>query len=340
MGNTAGPSQAGELHRFKTSIPEARRPTACRWQSGRSGKWHFYRQLDRWRIWTVFRQCNGQERCQRNLPLHCGWDTPYWPTYERFRRLRYSRGYRFENSLNEKTNSVVFPASGASSSPGCALRASECAPTGDRRRGAEYGCTRIEPHHPRLQPSCQCRALHELCDHVHRCNAGNGVLDRNTDRAGWNNYLRWNTRPIHELGRMGCRGEFRLHHHALEWRELGSVLHLSGGKWWRRRRGSHQPELAHWTAEPRSGSQFTVTPSGTNLNIAANNPGGGTINAPLVATSSTTSAFIVQGLPLGNGNADVTSCPYTVQADTTGPATTVDRGTVIEVNSRAPAQSL
>ena len=156
----------------------------------------------------------------------------------------------FENSLNEKTNSVVFPTSGASSGPGCALRASECAPTGDRRRGAEYGCTRIEPHHPRLQPSCQRRALHELCDHVHRRNAGNGVLDRNTDRAGWNNYLRWNTRPIHELGRMGCRGEFRLHHHALEWRELGSVLHLSGGKWWRRRRGSHQPELADWAAEP------------------------------------------------------------------------------------------
>ena len=82
-----------------------------------------------------------------------------------------------------------------------------------------------------------------------------------------------------------------------------------------------------------AGANITVTPSGTNLNIAANNPGGGTINAPLVATSSTTSAFIVQGLPLGNGNADVTSCPYTVQADTTGPATTVDRGTVIEVNS-------
>ena len=52
-----------------------------------------------------------------------------------------------------------------------------------------------------------------------------------------------------------------------------------------------------------------------------------------MATGSTTSAFTVQGLPLGNGNADVTSCPYTVQADTTGPATTVDRGTVIEVNS-------
>jgi hypothetical protein len=60
-------------------------------------------------------------------------------------------------------------------------------------------------------------------------------------------------------------------------------------------------------------------------------PGGGIINAVLSATSPTTSSFNVQGLPLGNGGAAVTSCPYTVQADTTG--TTVDRGTVLVFNS-------
>src|SRR5271166_2475945 len=59
--------------------------------------------------------------------------------------------------------------------------------------------------------------------------------------------------------------------------------------------------------------------------------GGGIINDVLTATSSSTSVFAPQGLPLGNGGAPVTSCPYTVAPDTA--TTTKDRGTTIVFNS-------
>ena len=64
--------------------------------------------------------------------------------------------------------------------------------------------------------------------------------------------------------------------------------------------------------------------------------GGGNIygtitNSVFTANNSLAATFNVQGLPLGNGGAPVTSCPYTVQPDTA--VTTVDRGTVLVVNS-------
>jgi hypothetical protein len=61
---------------------------------------------------------------------------------------------------------------------------------------------------------------------------------------------------------------------------------------------------------------------------------GGIINSIATATGPSSSIFRVIGLPLGNGNADVTSCPpYVVQADGGSPIATIDRGTVLEINS-------
>lgn len=59
--------------------------------------------------------------------------------------------------------------------------------------------------------------------------------------------------------------------------------------------------------------------------------GGGVVNNILTATSASASSFLPVGIPLGNGGSAVSTCPYTVKPDTS--ITTVDRGTVIELNS-------
>jgi hypothetical protein len=58
----------------------------------------------------------------------------------------------------------------------------------------------------------------------------------------------------------------------------------------------------------------------------------GTItNSVISVVNGSAPIATVQGLPLGNGNADVSSCPYTIAADSA--TTTLDRGTTIEFSS-------
>jgi len=73
------------------------------------------------------------------------------------------------------------------------------------------------------------------------------------------------------------------------------------------------------------------SPTGTWQLAGGGSAGGGIINDILTATGVASSAFTPPGIPLGNAGAAVSSCPYTVQADTA--STTLDRGTVIELNS-------
>jgi len=62
--------------------------------------------------------------------------------------------------------------------------------------------------------------------------------------------------------------------------------------------------------------------------------GGGIIGSLLTASSPTASVFQVGGVPLGNGNAPVTTCaPYVVKADGGSPVATLDRGTLIVIQS-------
>jgi hypothetical protein len=80
---------------------------------------------------------------------------------------------------------------------------------------------------------------------------------------------------------------------------------------------------------PGSGTQYAVADWATSSTL-------GSIYSTLFgqilqAQNGAAPAWSVQGLPLGNGGVQVTSCPYTVQADTS--TSILDRGTVLVFNS-------
>src|SRR5271166_3975492 len=75
----------------------------------------------------------------------------------------------------------------------------------------------------------------------------------------------------------------------------------------------------------------TATGYEVQQGAGANGCGGGIINDVCTVTSATTSAPLPQGIPLGNSGSAVSSCPYTVLADSA--TTTKDRGTALEFNS-------
>lgn len=68
--------------------------------------------------------------------------------------------------------------------------------------------------------------------------------------------------------------------------------------------------------------------------VTGGSVGGGITNFVYTAVNSTTGLFAPVGIPIGNGGSAVTTCPYTVQQDTS--LATVDRATVIEFNSSSP----